>query len=357
MIFTKRDLVFFFVLVEVSLGFLVFLTQDDFLYDQDLVQIKQMTERQIDTQSNDIGMKEPYYEQTIKGVYTNGKRLGKEVTLRHERTYSSVVTERYRVGDKVFVKDHTIQGLKRDQYVGFLIVLFVLAIFLVGRLKGLAAIFSVVVNTVLFYMGLSLYFNGLNLIVLCIVESIFFTVFSLLVTNGWNRKTLVAIVSVFLSTLLLLVLTFLVIKMTHYQGISFNDMSFLTRPYEDIFLAELMIGGLGAIMDICITMSSSLSELIAKDSTISTKALIQSGKEIGKDIMGTMTNVLFFTYLCSGLPLFVLAIRNGFTIYNYITTSFSLELTRFLVGSIGIVLAIPISLLVALRFLKRGESV
>ena len=79
-------------------------------------------------------------------------------------------------------------------------------------------------------------------------------------------------------------------------------------------------------------------------------------KEIGKDIMSTMSNVLFFTYLCAGLPIFVLALRNGFTIFNYITTNFSLELSRFLVGSIGIVLTIPISAFISIKLMKRGAK-
>lgn len=53
--------------------------------------------------------------------------------------------------------------------------------------------------------------------------------------------------------------------------------------------------------------------------------------------------------------MFVLAIRNGFTISNYISSNYSLEITRFLVGSIGILLAIPISTFIAIKIFKRGE--
>ena len=69
--------------------------------------------------------------------------------------------------------------------------------------------------------------------------------------------------------------------------------------------------------------------------------------------MSTMSNVLFFTYLCSGLPIFVLAIRSGFTVSNYISSNFSLELTRFLVGSIGIIMTIPITSYVSIYLQKE----
>ena len=109
-------------------------------------------------------------------------------------------------------------------------------------------------------------------------------------------------------------------------------------------------------MDVAITMSSSIAELIEKNKKIKIKNLKASAKEIGKDIMSTMTNVLFFTYLCAGLPIFVLKIRNGFSMYNYITSNLSLELTRFLTGSIGIIMTIPISSYIAIKTFKKGEK-
>ena len=121
-------------------------------------------------------------------------------------------------------------------------------------------------------------------------------------------------------------------------------------------MPELLIGSIGAVMDVAITISSAMSELIDKNSDISSKALNRSAREIGKDIMSTMSNVLFFTYLCAGLPVFVLAIRNGFTLRNYIASNFSLELSRFLAGSIGIVITIPISAFVSIKIMKRGAK-
>ena len=149
-------------------------------------------------------------------------------------------------------------------------------------------------------------------------------------------------------------MTSIIIKITNYKGINLNELSFLTVPAKDIILPELLIGSLGAIMDVSITISASIAELIEKNKKISKKQLNKSAKQIGSDIMTTMTNVLFFTYICSGLPIYVLAIRNGFSIYNYITTNFSLELTRFLVGSIGIIMTIPISTYITIKVFKRG---
>lgn len=342
--------------VILSVISLVFVYNNDFLYTDTIMKITKIETLSKETSTNTIGLEEFYYKQRIYGKVLNGKEMGKELIIPYETTFSSVVTEKYQIGDKVFVLSNNIEGLKRDQYVVLMIVFFVFAIVLVGKFRGLLAVVSVVLNILFFYFGLKLYFSGMNLLFLCMIESVLFTVLSLIIASGWNRKTLAAILSVIGSMILLLIGSLIIVHQTNYSGLSFNEMSFLTVPVEDVFLAELMIGGLGAIMDVAITMSSSISELIEKNRLISVTALKKSGKYIGQDIMGTMINVLFFTYFCSGLPIFVLAFRNGFTMYNYITTNFTLEMTRFLVGGIGIVLAIPISLTIALKILKRGEK-
>ena len=71
--------------------------------------------------------------------------------------------------------------------------------------------------------------------------------------------------------------------------------------------------------------------------------------------MSTMSGVLFFTYIAAGLPIFVLAARNGYNIFNFINANFSLELTRFLVGAIGLIMTIPISTRVAIKMF-RGDN-
>ena len=342
-------------LVLLSVAALVFIYNDDFLYSQQIMKITNIDTVSEETSRNTMGLSEEHYTRRITGTVLNGKEKGDEKQFLYEETYSSVVTDRFRVGDKVFV-DGTELQLKRDFYLALIAAVFIILIYLVGSYKGLLSAASVVINSVIFYIGLFLYDKGVNLLLVCVVEMIVFSVLSLILASGVNKKTLAAVVSVVISTGFMLTLLLIVVKTTNYKGINFNEVSFLTVPAEDIILPELLIGSVGAVMDVAITICSAMAELIAKNKDISEKELNKSAKEIGKDIMGTMSNVLFFTYLCAGLPVFVLAIRNGFLLRNYITSNFSLELSRFLVGSIGIVVTIPISAFVAIRIMKRGAK-
>lgn len=350
---TKK--IIFIIIFLLSIIALFFVYNDDFLYSKQIIKIIKIDTLSEEISQNSLGLEEKYYTKKITGIITNGKQKGNKKTISYDESYSSVVTDKYKVNDKLILDASGIE-LKRDFYLTIMIVVFLNLLYIVGSYKGLLSVLSIFLNLVIFYIGLSLYFKGINLLFLCVIEMIIFSIISLILSSGLNKKTLSAILSVIISTLIMLAILIIIVNFNGYNGINFNELSFLTVPIEDIILPELLIGSTGAIMDVAITIASSISELIQKDNNISIKSLKKSAREIGKDIMSTMSNVLFFTYLCSGLPIFVLALRNGFSMYNYISSNFTLELTRFLIGSIGIVLTIPVSAHVSIKLIKRGAK-
>src|SRR5690625_7032632 len=109
-------------------------------------------------------------------------------------------------------------------------------------------------------------------------------------------------------------------------------------------MAGVVVVSLVAVMDVAITMSASIFELYEKDNKISIKALKKSANDIGKDIMGTMTNILFFAYLSGSIPIMILYLKNGSPLFFSISMNLSLEIARALAGGIGIVLSIPIEI-------------
>jgi uncharacterized membrane protein len=185
---------------------------------------------------------------------------------------------------------------------------------------------------------------------------IVFTVFSLLLVGGFNQKTFTAIISTITGTFLTLIIAYVVMKLTNEKGVRYEEMQFLTHPPHEIFMAEILVGCLGAVMDVCITISSSVYELSEKNPNISRKALMDSGMEIGKDIMGTMTNVLFFAYVSGAIPMLLVYLKNGFQTGYSFNMNLSLELIRALTGSIGIVLAIPLSLFTSVFIQQRHRK-
>ena len=161
-----------------------------------------------------------------------------------------------------------------------------------------------------------------------------------------------------MSLLISFGLSFLLIKLTEDKLYIWNiDYIEAMHDYTNFVYVCVLLCGLGAIMDISITIASALSELIRKDPSITKKALVKSGKEITKDIIGTMINVMLFTCYTSVIRTIILAVRNNVQFINAIDFYGNMELMIVLCNCIGIVLTIPISLFISILILSKRKDV
>ena len=250
-----------------------------------------------------------------------------------------------------------IDGVKRDTYVALLAGLFLIGMILISGKQGVLTLISLGINASVFIFAMSLYLQGKNFIQLCFFMVIVFCVATLVLSGGgFSRKTFGAILSTFITLIITFLIYKIVITYIEYPPYELMDYIFNSDDLDHIFMAGIIIGCLGAMMDIAITIHSAVNELVRTSKNITKKDLIQSIREIGHDIMGTMINVLLFTYISGSLPLIVIKIVNGYSLPSLIHFNIIFELIRFLVGSIGIVLAIPIAGAVAVLFAMRGKT-
>ena len=169
--------------------------------------------------------------------------------------------------------------------------------------------------------------------------------------------TLIAVISTLAGVAASFGISLFVIRGFDFKGLYVEGLEFLiiAPDYRVTFLSQILLGGLGAIMDVSVSITSAMCELKRRDPSISRTALLRSAKEIGADITGTMANVLLFTYLCGALPLLVVIVSNGVSLIDYIFSNCTLEIARFLCGSIGIVLCVPVSGFISAFFLASGK--
>ena len=358
----KIYVITFIALLIIGMGAIIFAYNDYYLYQKPIVKVTETKEEYLNTETINFGYHDEVYEQTITGKILNGNHKGESVTIINEYHKGEAYDQKYHKGDELIVSlnerdekivNAHIENYKRDKYIVILVVILVLTIYLVGRIKGLMSIVSVILNITIFVLLVKMNAKGISLPILSYIGAIIFSILCLMLVSGPNKKTLAAILSSIAGVSITLLISYIVIKITKYQGVRFEQLDLLTRPYEGIFISEIILGGLGAIMDISITMASSLNELIDKDNKIKLKALIKSGREIGKDVMSTMINVLFFTYICSSLTNLAIYFRNGIRLNELLSQYISLEMTRALTGAIGIVITIPISIAISLLLYKR----
>ena len=149
------------------------------------------------------------------------------------------------------------------------------------------------------------------------------------------------------------IMYFIIIKTGNEPEYIMLEYIATANDIDKIFMAEVLTGGLGAIIDVAVSMASAVEELVIKDDKISEKNLFISVREIGHDIMGTMINVLFFSFVSGSIPMIILQIKNSYKITTIVKLYMPFELIRFLVGAIGIVAAIPVAGFVSVKLLKK----
>lgn len=309
------------------------------------------------------------YKQNLVAKIRNGENKNKAINLLNEYSDSKAFDQQYVIGNELFVEvdsklnekgqlTGSIKELKRDKYIVFTAWIFTFILLLVGKKQGFLSVISLAINAVILSWALDLYvkFPHINLVFICSISAILFTAISLLLVNGFNEKTYAAIIATVLATLASLLITYIVMWSTSENGLRYEEMQFLTRPYRMVFMAGLVVGSLGAVMDVAITMSSSIFGLYEKDNNISIEALKKSGLDIGKDVMGTMTNILFFVYISGTIPMILLYLSNATQFSFTLSMNLSLELARALAGGIGIVLSIPIGLYITIFFVNRKKA-
>ena len=107
-------------------------------------------------------------------------------------------------------------------------------------------------------------------------------------------------------------------------------------------------------MDVSVAISVALSEIVRKKPDVTFFELFKSGREIGYDIMGTMINILLFVFISGLIPMCLIRMNNDVSFLTIIRLHIPCELCRFFVESIGIVLAIPVSVLITSGILKSN---
>ena len=318
---------------------IIFVANDAWLYSTPIAKLTKVETSVSGEETGTRGTKEKKYKQNIQGVILNGENKGKTISFTNEYTYTGMTKQPYHKGDKVLLNGTSkrmgsgIRGLKRDTelmiLVGFL--MFVL-ITIAGR-QGALTILTVVLE-------------------MCSGLVILFAVITLVGLNGIHKKTWAALFTTLIVLVMIMGIFDVVIH--HAEDLDYSTMEYLgsIENPDEIFHAEILISGLGAIMDVAVAIAASLSEIVEKKPEVTFLELFKSGREIGYDIMGTMINVLLFVFGCGLIPMCLIRMNNDVSLITIIKLHIPCELCRFLVESIGIVLAIPISILVTSVMIK-----
>lgn len=302
-------------------------------------------------------------ELEIQNDTSNNLRKNKIITIKNYFEEEKVYGQEYHKGDFLFVEETakgiTITGQKRDYLVCILAIILIDLLILIGNKKGILTIVGLIINSLLFFGAVKLFGMGENILWGVVILMIIFTFGILTMVNGLTKETLAASIATLATVASLGVMSFVVILVA--PKIKFEFLDYLPEPYtlsqaNSLLLSEILIGALGAVMDIGVTIIAATKEIVEKNTNITKTDLLNSVGRISDDITGLMINVVFFTNIAQLLPIIVLSMKNDFSLWTVLDNHGFFPMIRFLIGGIGIVAAIPLSTLIGKLFFQRGDA-
>ena len=251
-----------------------------------------------------------------------------------------------------------VTGTKRDYVVATVAALLFTLFLLVAGREGGMTIVSLLLNVAAFYVVLRLYLDGHNILFLTIPMVVFFTAMLLVFMHGLSRRTWVSLIAVLVTAAVTTLIAAVVLR---FSVVDYEFMEYLIQPYDPvdagyIFLAEILIGALGAIMDVVVTIVMTVDQIMLHNPDTDRRSLWKSCRTVGDDVVGTMLGIMFFANVAASIPFIMLCMRNGFSFLTILRYNSFFELARFLTGSIGIVLAIPVAAFVAVIWYTRKRD-
>lgn len=237
---------------------------------------------------------------------------------------SSINYKELEVGENIYLYKHATDEETiwyADQYdraSGLIIlgIIFIGFVLLFGRRKGFNTIIALIFTCLsIFMVYIPAIINGHNIYVWSIITCLYIGVSTLLIVQGPTRKSYAAMIGCLTGTAISGILTLIMSKVLALTGMLNEESLYLyymnaENPIDlkGIIFGSIIVGAIGAIMDVSIDIASSLNEVINASEKPTFEKTIKSGFEIGRDIIGTMANTLVLAYIGSSLSCTLLTV-------------------------------------------------
>ena len=280
------------------------------------------------------------------------------------------------IGDSVTltIKTHaegtrsaTVYEFNRIPILVAFLLLFSLVVIAVGGRTGLKSLVGLVITVIcLFTILIPFLLAGAPTIFTTFVTCAYIALVSFTIIGGVNRKTISAFLGTVSGASLAMIFGLAVQYFAKIDGLRLEDSEPLlqykyylgaTVGLRGLLVAGIIISALGAVMDVSMSISSSLEEVHAANPTLSRNDLFKSGMNIGRDMVGTMTNTLILAFLGSEFTVMIFMYLRDLSFYHLFSTAFiALETISGISSSIGMVLAIPLTALISSTLIEQKKS-
>lgn len=254
---------------------------------------------------------------------------------------------------------YEIADYDRGQSIFLLFLIFIAIVLIISSWHGLMSLLSMFLSfLIIFFFILPNIYHGANPILIVSLGIFFIIPTSFYLSHGLNRKTTVAIIGTIISLFVAVALSIIFIKLAKLSGTTSEESGFLLslKPdffnFKSILLSGIIIGVLGVIDDITISQAAVVSQLRITDPK--NKKIFFQAMSIGKDHISSMINTLVLVYAGASLPLLLLFVDNKLPLGQLISFEpIAEEIIRTLIGSIALIIAVPITTFIATQLIKK----
>lgn len=252
----------------------------------------------------------------------------------------------------------------RSPMIWLMVAIFIIIVVLVGGKKGVSSILALLFTMAcIFFVFLPMIYRGFSPILSAIIVIAFTTIVTMCFIDGISKKSVSAMIGTIFGVIIAGVFALIFGNVTSISGYNVSDIENLVYVGEmtDIQIGQLLFAGiliasLGAVMDVGMSISSTLCEIKEKNPSLTMKELFLSGMNVGRDMMGTMTNTLILAFTGGSINTLVFIYAYNYQ-YLQIMNMYSvgIEIMQGLSASLGVILAVPFTSLIT-SILISGKS-
>lgn len=245
------------------------------------------------------------------------------------------------------------------------VILFLLML-VIGRGKGVRSFLSLFLNFIVMLLIIVLMTNvEYNPIILTIIACILVSCINLFFINEVNQKTVTAFIATMITTGILLVFIYYITKVAMIQGFGEEEIDEIVSVYSievgvdflKLATAVIILSTVAAIVDVSISITSPMAEIYKHHPEITRKELFKSGVTIGKDILGSNANTLFFAFIGGYLALLLWFKDLSYSFSQIVNSKiFASEMMMIFFAGIGIALVIPIAAFINAYYLTKVKK-
>ena len=259
-------------------------------------------------------------------------------------------------------RQYQFADFQRRSVLLWLVIVFGVVVVALGGWRGAAALGGLAASVgVLLVFVLPAILDGRSPVLVAVVGAATIAFLALYTAHGFSRMTTVALIGTLAALILTAALSFLVVELAGFTGFVSEESALLTLfdsiDVRGLLLAGIVLGAAGAIDDVTVTQASAVWELRAANPGLTSTELFGRGLRIGRDHIASTVNTLLLAYAGAALPLLVLFVLSQQSLGTVANSEIvAVEIVRTLVGSIGLVAAVPFTTWMAAIAIKDSTK-